>query len=336
MKMNTNRFFELFAMYGWPMMRHLVRLSRRCDRCILSEKRSHLVNGICAECRANRTTSRDEAPEVSEETRVRFSRTIQLFSGKSHYDALLLLSGGKDSAYILHRLKQDYPELKILCVTVNNGFMSPVAIANAEKAAQKLSRDHIIINSEAADFASVLRLAFLNLNGRGGYGIVDHADGSKIFDIGKQLARDLDIPLVIGGLSWIQVQRIVGGDDFEMKEPNEPRIIFPLAVWRTHEQKILEYVRLHDLMIPGSDSPIVSNSTLILAMSVIDVLNLGYSSFEPEFAQMVREGKTERKLWLHLFELLEYASTRGILKRDVTETLQRLDLRISDVVKEAA
>lgn len=30
-------------------------------------------------------------------------------------------------------------------------------------------------------------------------------------------------------------------------------------------------------------------------MSVVDVLNNGYCSFEPEFAQLVREGKTEKK-----------------------------------------
>jgi hypothetical protein len=35
---NTNKLFELYSKYLWPMVRLVVRTSRRCQRCILSEK----------------------------------------------------------------------------------------------------------------------------------------------------------------------------------------------------------------------------------------------------------------------------------------------------------
>jgi hypothetical protein len=68
-------------------------------------------------------------------------------------------------------------------------------------------------------------------------------------------------------------------------------------------------------------------------MSVVDILNNGYCSFEPEFAQLVREGKADRKTWLHIFELLEFATRRGLLAKDTREGLRKLNLSLSDVVR---
>jgi hypothetical protein len=131
----------------------------------------------------------------------------------------------------------------------------------------------------------------------------------------------------------VQVQRILGKDDFEIVQDSAPHLVFPLAVWRTNEQEIRRIVRSADLLPKGSDSPIVSNNVLIMTMSAVDVMNLGYCSFEPEFAQLVREGKTDRSTWLHIFELLEFATRMGAFDREITQTLARLDLSLSDVVK---
>jgi hypothetical protein len=273
-----------------------------------------------------------EQHEVSEDCQRRFDQAIRSNINESKYNALLLLSGGKDSAYILHRIRLEYPELKVLCAIVNNGFMSPVAISNATYLAAKLKTDLVIISSHVDEFAKVLRRAFLDLKGRGSYSIVDYADGDLIFKIGKQVACDMKIPLVIGGLSWVQVQRILGSDDFQIIEEGKPKTIFPLVVWRENEQTIRATVRSLELLPKGTDSPIISNSTLALTMSAVDVLNLGCCSFEPEFAQLVREGKTDRKTWLHLFELLEFAPTRGFLSGELERNLQKMNLSLADII----
>lgn len=221
--------------------------------------------------------------------KTRFDQTIRAHIRGARYDAILLLSGGKDSAYILDRMRREYPDLRILCLIVNNGQMSPVALKNAEHTTRKLNVDLLVVNRFVDEFVRTLREAFLNLNGRGAYGVVDRADGELIFKIGREIAADLGIGLLIGGLSWVQAQRILGTDDFEQTMGPAPRMILPLVVWRTDEQDIRRVVRERELVLPGNDSPLVSNHQLVVAMAVADVLNLGYSSFEPEFAQLVRE-----------------------------------------------
>src|SRR6185295_7121682 len=142
----------------------------------------------------------------------------------------------------------------------------------------------------------------------------------------------MKIPLMLAGLSWVQLKKIFDTDDFKLASSNGVLTVFPLAVWRTHEQEIRATVRALNLMLPGSDSPIVSNNDLILSMSVIDVLNNGYCSFEPEFAQLVRQGKTDRKTWLHTFELLEFATRKGFLSKDLQIGLRKLNLSLADVM----
>jgi hypothetical protein len=269
---------------------------------------------------------------VTAEVAQQFAQLVTAHINAEPYHAALLLSGGKDSAYILHRMQQAFPDLRMLCVCVNNGFMSPVALKNVTHVAEKLGVDLLVVNSCKQRFARVLRQAFLDLKGRGSYGVVDKADGDLIFEIGRQVALDRKIPLMLGGLSWVQLEKIFGTKDFTLAQQEGVLSIFLLAVWRTNEQEIRSIVRTLKLLLPGSDSPIVSNNALITATSVIDVLNRGYCSFEPEFAQLVREGKTDRKTWLHTFELLEFATRKGFLARDVNTALGKLGLTLADVV----
>jgi hypothetical protein len=331
--MTTNQFFELCAKSLWPVLRHFVKLSKRCRICILSERCTPLENGICCDCRNYHQPENTDLPPVTAETQSRFSQRIQSAINTNPYHGIVLLSGGKDSAYLLHRLKKEFPQLQLLCVVVNNGFMSPQAIDGAKLSAEKMKCDLLIFNAAVDQFALKLRAAFLNLKGRGSYGVIDNADGTLIFDLGEQIARQMNIPLVFTGLSWVQLKLITGKTDFEENRGQGVSFIFPLIVWRTSETEIRDTVRSLGLLPPGAQSPVTSNSTLILTMSVLDVLNNGYSSFEPEFAQLIREKKADRKTWLYIFELLEFAATRGFLNNDVNATLKKLNLTLADLRK---
>jgi len=108
--------------------------------------------------------------------------------------------------------------------------------------------------------------------------------------------------------------------------------ICPMCVWHGDEQDIRQYVRDYKLMLPGSDSPVVSNNLLMPTMFALDIKNLGYVGFEPEFAQLIREGKSSRSAWLHIFELTEYAATHGYMDAEVNKTLSKLDLIQKDVL----
>jgi hypothetical protein len=328
-------FLEFSARYVWPIQKVFASgLARRCKRCILSSRQIPLENGVCEPCRTFVPSQKTEAT-VSPELEKQFDETIRQHIGRGRrYDALVLLSGGKDSAFILHRLKTDYAGLRVLCLLVDNGFLSPVAAANAAHAAARRDSDFLVLRSSIQEFAQAFRDAFLNLQGRWANSVVDFADGSLIYQIGKKTAAEMGIPLLIGGLSWVQLQQIVGIDTFELPDQGETRMIFPLAVWRVDEQDIRRQVREHRLLTPGNDSPLVTNSALILPMCVVDILNHGYCSFEYEFAQLVREKKTNRRLWLSIFELMEYGVRTGRLISEANLTLSRLGLTLDQITRE--
>jgi hypothetical protein len=58
------------------------------------------------------------------------------------YDALVPLSGGKDSTYVLYLAVKKY-KLRVLAYTLDNGFMSDLALKNIESAIKFSSVDHI-------------------------------------------------------------------------------------------------------------------------------------------------------------------------------------------------
>jgi hypothetical protein len=61
-------------------------------------------------------------------------------------------------------------------------------------------------------------------------------------------------------------------------------------------------------------------------------MNFRYTSYEHEFSQLIREGKTERNNWLALFEAVEYLAQRGeLMPNCIADTLARLGLRHEDL-----
>ncbi len=189
------RWLEYHARNLWPLQRRFLRLTARCKHCILSARCTPLSpRGICGECYTYATTN--SAATTSPDLGPAFDETIRSYVGQGpRYDALLLLSGGKDSAYILQRLRTIYPALRILCLLVDNGFLAPIAGDNALQAAWRTETNLLIDRANLDRFRATFRKAFLETKGRGCAGIVDHADGTLIFEIGAHTATEFKIPL---------------------------------------------------------------------------------------------------------------------------------------------
>lgn len=65
--------------------------------------------GVCQLCRtADRGFRASPPPEQIERGRQDFEETVRRIKGKHPYDALLCLSGGKDSAYLAYLLTEEY------------------------------------------------------------------------------------------------------------------------------------------------------------------------------------------------------------------------------------
>jgi hypothetical protein len=363
------KLFEFYAKFIWPIHRLFVResLSRRCRKCIISEKQHKLENGLCPFCFNG--IKKDESREINAAASKEFDKLMREHEGKSKhaYDALVLVSGGKDSAYLLYRLKKDFPKLRILTCTIDNGFFSLIAKKNTDYLIKKLDTEHIVIKPMDTLFKKAFRHALTHLGARGCSEVVDRMDGDLFHDIARNLAAERHIPLLISGVSLAQIDEILKINSFEIppamehkarthsagfaikeifneeelkfwwdpgRYPKEdiPRFICPYYVWRLDEEYIKKEVVRLGLIKPGNDHPMVTNNALIPVMGVVDFLRLGYSSFASEFAGMIREGKAERRLWINIFEMMEISAKRGwFITKEVHETLNKLDLTLDEV-----
>jgi hypothetical protein len=371
------RVFELYSKYVWPIHRSLsfVKLADRCKRCALSEKASTLESGLCEYCRSDSDSQSDK--ESSDQNfadglkglESEFDEVIKLAcgSGRNQYDAVLMLSGGKDSAWLLHHLKETYPKLRLLCLIIDSGFLNPVARSNAEELVAKLKVDYMLFRPEPEVFQKPLSLAFENAKQQGCSGAVDVVDGDLLHDIGRHIAAQQAIPIVLSGVSWAQVEDIFGVEHYAMPEQREnsrrtssgpmnllealdessrrywwnpdlypkenvAKFLFPFYVWRKSEEDIIAEVISLGLIKKSKSSPLVTNNAMITLMGVVDVLNIGYSSFEPEFCKMIRQGKASLDVWRNIFALLEYCSKTGFLiKPEAVDALNRLHLKGEDL-----
>jgi len=119
---------------------------KRCLRCILPESFpgiSFNSGGICSVCEK---FDKKPNPIISlEKLKEKFNQIIDESKSRSLcYDALVAFSGGKDSTYLVYKLKKDYG-LKILAFTFDNGFISENTFRNIRKVLEILNVDHIIV-----------------------------------------------------------------------------------------------------------------------------------------------------------------------------------------------
>ena len=360
------RLFESYIKYIWPLHRRWAQkyLTPRCSRCILPESYSPLQGGLCMHCRKQDDPETDHNPHEKEQMQQALDKCLHEISRQRdrRYHALVLFSGGKDSSYLLHRLMHSYPDLRILALTVDNTFMSPVAMENVYEIVRRLGVEHMVLRPRSATMEKMFRYAITHLNERGCAGTVDQFDGDFFSDLARNLAATMHIPYIICGLSRVQVETILGMNDFitsfelesqardqvagislhdvfdreEMQywwdgpawpAEQRPRMLFPFYIWNPSEAFVKAEVLRLGLMPRGDESPLITNHRLIPLMGIVDMIQFGYSTFEPEFARMVRTGKADRRHWLYSFETLEYAAKTGkFLGTAVDEALGRLSL----------
>jgi hypothetical protein len=114
----------------------------RCKRCSLPEGKFNVVlnaSGICNYCdyfEQNKTTILNFTNREN-----MLVRKFEKYRGKYEYDAVVGLSGGKDSTYVLCQLVDKY-KLKVAAVTYDNGFLTDFAKESVKNTVSKLGVDH--------------------------------------------------------------------------------------------------------------------------------------------------------------------------------------------------
>lgn len=361
--MHKLKFLEFLSQQVFPAFRPFIssKISKRCRQCINSEIYQSLIDGICNDCiEYNKTTSNDEYLN-EKEVEHQLENILNEFSGKSHfsYDACVLFSGGKDSSLLVYKLKKEFPRLKLLLLTIDNGLMSDIALDNVEQIVGSLKIDHYILKTGNEIFERSFKYAFENLNGKGCSQVVDMIDGDLIHDVALHFASKMNIPLLISGLSKEQVQNIINIKDFKLpdsrlnkkreysgilklvdfstdsdyedywwdpqKYNNIPTVLYPNYIWDYSNEEIIDLMENKCGVASDNSSPLVTNHKLVPVMAVLDFNNLGYSSFEPEFSNRVRREKENRQYWLNIFQLVEFLSKyTSFFDKEVCEIFKRL------------
>ena len=143
---------------------------------------------VCDQCRSF-DTYRDKAQA--------YFRSLQdletlLRSGKAgEYDCLALLSGGKDSTYMLARLAD--LGLRILAFTLDNGYISEEAKANIRRVTEALGVDHV--------FGTTPSMNQIFVDSLHRYANVCQGCFKTIYTLSLNLAKARQIPFLVTGLS---------------------------------------------------------------------------------------------------------------------------------------
>lgn len=364
------RLFEFYTRFLWPVHRLWAKrkLARRCRRCAISERAVSLDSAeLCSDCRGPRIVPTTMPPAENESKALAEVLAEYPGRGQGRYDAMVLFSGGKDSVYMVRRIQDEHPNLRLLAFTIDNTFMSPIARTNVLRLVSRLDLDHITFRPARAYLKKLYRYGITHLNAGGGYGTVDFSDGEFILDSARSLAAEKGIPLILCGYSRYQVQDGLGIKTFESPPEREradrthvagmaladlfseterglwwrgsrwapdrvARLLFPLYAWNLDESVIARQVADWGLLHPRENSPLVTNHQLIPLLGVVDIHRMGYSGFEKEFCRMIREGKAPLKRWRAVFEFLEYTARTGLfIKPIIVKTLKDLELTPEEV-----
>lgn len=147
-------------------------------------------NGVCHVCTAFKGYK--EQAQKYFKTEDELQKILTSKRGQSpYYDCISLLSGGKDSTYILAQLVN--MGLKVLAFTLDNGYISDQAKGNINRIVGKLNVDHVYGTTEHMNkiFVDSLHRHHNVCNGC----------FKTIYTLATQIALEKQIPFVVTGLS---------------------------------------------------------------------------------------------------------------------------------------
>lgn len=340
----------------------------KCKRCLLSDKVPGAAidaSGVCAFCRAY------PGHDTQSETRARLGRQQDLEQaladcrGTGPYDAVVCLSGGKDSVYLLHRLKADYG-LKVLAFTTDANIPD-VAWKNIRRAVDRLGVDHLIYRPPVALYRKLFRYLLQNQEERGAVYTVSYVYAPLFEGDALRVATEKGIPLVLAGYSpgqpepermcyefsrelvcrvdWTPPGLRESGDfdDDDLSRfwnpavfpPHSgfPRYLAPFHAWDYNQETVMrQVVELGLVARRAHASPVHSNYPINWLLMYSDLKHFGYNPYMPEFSALIREHKASKRQWQLMGPLIDFMIRRKVLLgRNVKTSLDWLGLSAEDL-----
>jgi hypothetical protein len=341
---------------------------KRCRNCLLPGEVPDSdidATGVCARCRDYRASKHDGEERARQARAADLEATLRHCRGAGDYDCLVNLSGGKDSCYLLYKLKREYG-LRVLAFTTDMNVPA-VAWDNIERTIKTLGVEHLVYTPPRDFYRKLYRYLLQNQNARGAVRTVCYVCAPLFEGYALALAVEKRIPLVTAGYSPGQPeadrmvyefsQEMIARTDWTPPElrgcaefsedelrlfwnpfrypdgTTFPRYLAPFHAWPYNQSEVMRtVVELGLASNSRHASPIHSNCPLNWLLMYSDLKNLHYNPYAPEFCALIREGKASRAQWrigMHVVDTM--IRTKSFLGKNVKSSLEWLDLSVDDL-----
>ncbi len=187
------------------------------------------------------------------------------------HDAIVLLSGGKDSTYMLYRLVD--MGLKLLAFTLDNGFISEQAKANIRRVADALGVEHVFGSTPAMNAIFVESLEQ--------HANVCNGCFKTVYTIAAGLARERGIHAIFTGLSRGQFfETRLTEDVFRQRDFNPARLDEAVLAARK------AYHRRDDVLSRSMDVDLFRSDSLFEHIEFVDFYRYCDVSLEEVYAYL--------------------------------------------------
>ncbi len=230
---------------------------RHCARCGIESSYPDIEfddRDVCTMCIAF---------DVFEDNARRYFRSMRDFdsvtgrmrdAGHPRYDCIALASGGKDSSYMLHELVGR--GLRVLALTLDNGYLSDEALANVDRVCAALGVDSEVLSTPHMNDIFADSLAR--------HSNVCHGCFKTIYTLSMQRAREEGVGFIVTGLSRGQIFETRLHDLFAL------RVFDPVEI----EQRILAarkvYHRVDDAVRELLDTRIFNDESVFTDIEFVD------------------------------------------------------------------
>jgi len=343
---------------------------KHCKRCLLSARVEGAELDAAGTCRYCREFDPRKIEQDERERRRRIADLENALSecrGRGAYDCLVNFSGGKDSVYLLHKLKHEYG-LRILALTTNINI-SRIAWDNIQRSIARLDIDHLIYTPPWSFYEKMFTYLLRNQEARGAVRTVCYICASLTEGYALRFAVEKRIPLVLAGyapgqpdperISFEVPRRAVTEIDWTPPELRSsglfgeqelslfwnpqreridaaaaPRFLAPFHAWDYNQAEVMRLVvSLGLIRSMKYANPLHSNCPLNWLLMYSDLKNLGYNPYQPEFAQLIRSGRANRLYWRLMWPVCNASIRLKLLSgRNVSRWMTKLKLCDHDLV----